>query len=624
MGASGWARAPRALAVVAGALLLFFLVPLTVHAYRFPVGPDVPYYVWSTRLAGDVGLSVTDFRPGLHALLLGLSGGTGLSVVQVMGATAVALAVSAGLAAAALADRGLGRDPLRTILAGVATGAFTARLASGFLANLLFAVLFLAAVAALVGRRRPASATLAAGLLGTAGLAHGLFLAVGASVLGVAAAFRFVGGRRRDPGGAQADLRHLGAAALGGGALAAVGFLGASLGRPLSEEERVHTRDAFLQRAGLQASVGIAYAARLGEAIRAFAVPATLPLAGLGGAVLARAPRLIDPLFGSVLLAWGVVSAGGIVAALVTEEIPAGRVLNFALVLPFVAAVGAISLARWAGSLSRRLGVLLGLVLVAAILAGPFRAWNGTHPFTSDPDLAAVRAAAERAVELPSRTPLVFVIDHRGPHAGFELSRFVNVVRMGLPPERQDEVAFFVGSPEDYAERRPGAHGDPEHDGIAADAFARLGPVLEDDHAAFVLRPFNEEGWDPDAGTPVSETVRLVGDPGLSALPPGDEDVPDTSGLHPALVPFVTVGLLALLTLAGLGWVRWLAPEMEEAERWALSPAAGAAAILLAGVVIDAAGLALGTWGGGALGLALVGSAVAWRRGQDSPAELRT
>jgi hypothetical protein len=90
--------------------------------------------------------------------------------------------------------------------------------------------------------------------------------------------------------------------------------------------------------------------------------------------------------------------------------------------------------------------------------------------------------------------------------------------------------------------------------------------------------------------------------------------VPDTSGLHPALVPFVTLGLLALLTLAGLGWVRWLAPEMEEAERWALSPAAGAAAILLAGVVIDAAGLALGTWGGAALGLALLGSAVAWRR----------
>ncbi len=614
MGVSGSLRAPRMFALVAGTLLVFFLVPVMVHAFPFPVGPDVPYYVWSTRLAGEFGLSVTDFRPGLHALLLALSGGTGLSVLQLLGAVAIALAVSAGLAAAALADRGLGRDPLRTAVIGVATGAFTARLASGFIANLLFAALFLAALAVILGRRRPASAALAAGFLGAAGLSHGLFVAVGAAVLGLAAVARLVTGRRTDPGATQRDLRRMAAAALGGGAITAVGFLGASLGRPLSQEEHVHTRDAFLRRAGLQASVAGAYVSRLGEAVRAFALPATLPLAGVGGAWLARARRAIDPLFGCLLAAWAAVTAGGIAVALATDEIPAGRVLNFALVLPIAAGAGAVGLARWAGSRHRELGAILGVVLFVALLAGPFRAWNATHPFTSRTDLAAVRAAAERIVELPPRTPLVFVIDHHGPHAGFELSRYVNVTRMGLPPERQDDVAFFIGGAEDYEERRPGTAEDSEHDGIAADAFARLGPVLEEDHAAFLLRPFNQEGWDPDAGTSLSPLVRLIGDPGLSARPPGGEDVPDTEGLHPGLLPFVTLGLLALLTLAGLGWVRWLGPAMEEAERWALSPAAGAGAIVLAGVVVDTLGLGLGSWGGAALALALAGSALAWRR----------
>src|SRR5687768_10656377 len=123
-----------AFAAIAVALLLFYLLPLLVRGRPYPVGPDVPFYVWSTRLAGRVGLSVTDFRPGVHAVLLLISGGTGLSALQAAGALAVSLAVSAGLAAGAFAERGLGRDPLRTAAIGLVTGAYTARLASGYLA----------------------------------------------------------------------------------------------------------------------------------------------------------------------------------------------------------------------------------------------------------------------------------------------------------------------------------------------------------------------------------------------------------------------------------------------------------------------------------------------------------
>ncbi|MEX2459462.1 MAG: hypothetical protein WD770_10820 [Actinomycetota bacterium] len=614
MGASGIARARRigagpAYAAVAVGVLALFAAPLVIHDYRLPVGPDVPFYIWSTRLAGEVGLSVTQFRPGFHALLLAGSGTTGLSITEVIGALSIALAVALGLAAAVLSDRGFGRDPVRSAVAGIAVGAFAARMASGFLANLLFAGLFVGALAVLLGRpRRPAP--LAALLLGAAGLAHGLFLVIGAAVLGLGAAIRAVTGRG-DPAGVRADLARLGTTAAGGSAIAALGFTLASLGPPLTEGERAHTRDVLVQRAGLGSLVEGAYLSRWREALRAFSLPVSVPLAAIGSASLRTNP-LLDPMFGSILASWVLVTVGGVVAGFVTSQVPPGRVLNFALVLPLLSAAGIVAVARWVQGRWRGAGVALGAVLFAAVLFGPVRAWNGAHPFTGPTDLGAVEAAGAYVERLPPGTPLVFVIDHGGPRAGFELSRFVNVIRLGLAPDRQDDMHVFVGGPGDYGLRRAGANGDPEHDGIALDALARVESVLAAPHAPLVLRPFNQASWDDDAGTPVAEHVqllrRLVPE---GELTPGDPGAPVNRGLGPVALGFAALGLVVLLGAVGLAWVRALAPALGGAEAVALAPVAGAAAIVLASVLFDAIGLALGSWGGPAVATALVSGLLA-------------
>ena len=613
--AAGLARRPatsadgrRTFLLVAVALLLFFLVPLAAHAWRYPVGADVPYYVWSTRLAGDAGLSVTDFRPGLHAVLLLLSGSTGLSTLQLAGALAVAVAVSTGLAGAVLADRGLGRDPLRSAAVGISVGAYIARLASGFLANLLFAALFVGAVTLLVrGRRREAA--LSAAVLGAAGLSHGLFLLVGAAVLGGAGVLRLLA--RGDGPRVRDDLARLGVAAGGGGAVAIVGFLLAALGRPLSAEERVHSRDALLQRADLSGRVGDAYRARWLEALRAFRPEVSVPLGGLGAAGTWLERRRVDALFVCLLAAWAAVIVAGVVVGLVTSWIPAGRVLNFALVLAVLGALGAVAVGRWVAARRRALGIALGAVLLLALLGGPLRAWSGTHPFVSKPDLAAAAAAGGVIDDLPARTPVLFVIDHRGPHAGFELGRFINVIRMGVPVDRGSDVHFLVGGPDDYLAGRPGANGDPEHDGIARDAFARARPVLTEPHAALLLRPFNQEGWDPTVGRSRGSLVRVLRAPDPEAFPVS-RVAPENTGLHPAFLPLVALGVLLLLALLGAGWVARFGPGLGP-EGWSLAPVVGAAALVLLGVAFDAAGLRLESWGGVATAAGLAASGLAWR-----------
>jgi hypothetical protein len=313
-----------------------------------------------------------------------------------------------------------------------------------------------------------------------------------------------------------------------------------------------------------------------------------------------------------VVVSWATITVVGIAVALVTARLPAGRVLNFALVLPLMGAVGAIAAGRWVGRRRPGAGYALGAVLMIALLSGPFAAWWSTHPFMSAYDLEAANAAAAHADDLPPGTPLVFVIDHRGPHAGFELSRFINVIRMGLPADRNDDAQFFVGSAADYAARRPGRTGDVEHDGIARDAFERVRPSLSDIHAAYLPRTFNKDGWDPEAGRPLGELVRLLASPTADRFPT-TEVAPENGGLPTALLPVVALAVLGVLALLGAGWVAWLGPGLD-AQGWALAPAAGAGSLVLFGVAADGLGLHLSAWGGAVAFVALVASILAWRR----------
>src|SRR5438309_2818482 len=164
------------LAVVLG-LLALYLAPVFLTGARLPFGSDAAYYVWMSRLAGSAGLAASGFRAGSHALLFGASSVSGVDLLRSIGPLDVALEIALGLAAAALVCTTIGFSRARFVVVGIVTSAYAARMATGYLANLLFLVLLLAAIAVLLADRRRVSLGLAAALLVAAGLAHGAFLA---------------------------------------------------------------------------------------------------------------------------------------------------------------------------------------------------------------------------------------------------------------------------------------------------------------------------------------------------------------------------------------------------------------------------------------------------------------
>src|SRR3954464_3053866 len=167
---------------VALSLAAFYLVPIFLTGARLPLGSGAAYYTWMTRLAGYAGLAPAGFRAGAHALLLGASTLSPLSPLQAIAPLDVALEISLGLAAGALVTTMMGYRRATFVVVGVLTSAFAARMATGYLANLLFMVLFLAALVLLLADRRRGTLALATALLAAAGLAHLPFLAFGVAV----------------------------------------------------------------------------------------------------------------------------------------------------------------------------------------------------------------------------------------------------------------------------------------------------------------------------------------------------------------------------------------------------------------------------------------------------------
>ena len=62
------------LAGLAVGLLAWACAPFLLQVLRTPLGPDVPVYLWWTRIAGAEGLAAVGERPGTAALALALAG----------------------------------------------------------------------------------------------------------------------------------------------------------------------------------------------------------------------------------------------------------------------------------------------------------------------------------------------------------------------------------------------------------------------------------------------------------------------------------------------------------------------------------------------------------------------
>ena len=516
-------------------------------------------YLWWTRLAGYEGLSAVGNRPGIPALALVLDGTLHLPLVATLAGLESVFGVAIGLGSAALV-RGMERGRAAWVLAGILAGTFAVHLAAGYLANLAFAALFLAAAVTL-GRAERRATVAAAVLLGASGLAHPLFFLLGVAILAISAALAW----RID----RAEAGRVAAAALGGGATLGAGLLLLSIGPgPLSVDT---SRDGFLRRAGLGDALRSIYLDRFLHRWTRYVQWASVPLA-IGGL------RDATGFEGRFLRAWGITLVAGVGVALATGVAPADRFITFGYVVPILAALGLVRLWRALGS-RRALAVAVTGALTGAMLAGALIAWVRQEPFLSELEVSRVATAARYAAGTATGTALVFVVNDVEPSVTFLATRAANVIRAGMPPDRIWDVVLRVPWPEAPAptERWELAHLTRD-DALAAEQAANGA-------ATFILAPFDRLDT-PSGSGPVSEGV-FVTPPSIAPRPVIDPLEPSS----PAQIALAALTVFALLGAAGYGWAR--AGSSNTWKAVALAPAFGTAVIVVLGIALELAGLSL-------------------------------
>jgi hypothetical protein len=586
------------IAVLGSLLIRVFLWPTLRHHYPFPVGPDVPVYLWWTRVAEYGGISMASERPGAPALIGTLQGVLGQGVVGALAGLQYALGPVIGLAAAALA-RGRGRTLSRGgwLAAGVLAGAWATFLGGGYVSNLVFAAAFLAAAAALARRTRR-GAVVAALVLGGGALTHPGFFVVGAIVLGMTAGWAALHeggfGWRTDSGRVATAL---------GGALAifGVGLAVAQIGPPRVPGET--SGDAFLRHVGQLEALRRSYLDRYLDNWRRYSPFMTTALA-LAGVFRAHgfARRF--------LVSWALVSAAGLVFGAATGWYPPDRVLMFAFCLPLLAAFGLVllgeKLGRW------WLAWPVGIVLVALIVAPAVRDWRDSFPYMSPDEVTHMNLTARIAVDRsPPGTPLIYVADSHDPaEALFLLTHTANVARATVPPDRANDVHVFLGSPSDLAAGHASVIGDPTYDTASSWSLAQIPPGP---HLTFVIGEEIRDPaelatpgltlWDPNIAT--SEGSPMA----LAPLP--NELAP----VEPRKILAGTWRTFLLLLVLGLGW-SWFALG-DVASGVAAAPAFAAPILALTAYALEQLGAPLGSAGWSVLACALSGglgyALLAWR-----------
>lgn len=554
------------------AVLLFVLLwPYVVDGFRFGVGPDVPVYLWWTRVGASEGLSTVGSRPGAPALAAALGGTLSLSAAAVTAGLASALGVAVGGAAAALVRVPGGRASKAWLLAGLLAGVFSVHLVAGYLGNLVLAVTFVAAAACLAGDRR--SWWAAALLLAGGGLAHPPFLVHAIVVLLGAAALAWRAGARD-------EVRDIALAVTAGGLVAGAGVLAtvAGLG-PIDAET---SRDGYLRRVGLDAQLIDAYRERFRLRAARYVQWISVPLAVAG-------TTAADGFLLRFLISWLVVMAIGIPVGYVTGWLPPDRLVTFGFAVPIAAALGLVWVHRRLGArpwLARALVVVLaGWMIVGALLA-----WGRQRPFISPNEAGLAREASILSTYAREGSPAVFIVDDPDATATFLGARAANILRAAADPDRAADTYVFVGTVSDYFAGRPTVRGDPEYDALSR---LTLADIPEDAGSlVFVLAPFYR------GGDPGSDPRLFEHEPGMWV----SESLPEfaVAYMHrplefgpstPLAIASATIAILAMLTVLGLGYA--LVSFDDRVRAIATAPAFGAAALTLAAVALDRLGLRL-------------------------------
>jgi hypothetical protein len=500
-----------------------------------------------------------------------VGGALHLSPVAVTAGLEVALGVAVGLASCAFARACEGAARAAWVLAGVLASLFAVHLVAGYLSNLIFAVGFLGACAAVAtGRRRATVAALL--LLGGGGLAHPQFFVLGAGVLVLGAAWaRFA---RHDAD----EFARLAWTVGGSAALVGAGLLSMAFGpAPLSPDT---SRDGFMRRVGLDRAVRSAYVDRFVHRWTRYVQWVSLPLAGVGF------PRP-GGTGGRILRAWLVVIVAGIPVGLATGWFPADRLITFGYSVPILAAFGTLWLfdRLSAGRGGERAALMACGLVVALMAAGSLIAWNRQDPFIGRVQTDELEVVNRYAAAAPPHVPIVVSVrsaDGTGTFAA-------NVIRASVPPDRIADVHVVVtdiasgGTPPDEAWRRLSAVTAREAQAAIAGGGGRALLVRVDAAFPFELTADAE----PVVGSGV--TVTANGFALSAAVAPVDPLVPSS----PAGIAIASVGVLALLWIAGYGWARTAVDPVAAA---ALAPVFGLASLIVAAIVADRVGVPLDGW----------------------------
>jgi hypothetical protein len=556
-------------------LLALLLRPTVQHGWPFGVGPDFPVYLWWTRVAIAKGISLVGSRPGTPALLAVLRGTLHMQLVPVVAGTQYALAPAMALAAIALVRGRTAGGRWAWVLVGSLSGLFAVHLAGGYLSNLIFAVTFVAAGAALAARSIRGTVT-AAVLLGGGGLAHPEFFALGAMILAAAGAWAFV--QNGEHG--RSDARRV-AGALVGGAIVGAGLLSMLIGPSRLSVDT--SKDAFLRRAGLHQMLEKTYRDRFREKAHLYAPITLLVLAYPGYTRLSGFARRF-------LLAWGIISLAAVPVGLVTGLFPPERILTFGFAFPILAALGVVWV--WERLEARRwLALAAAAALVATMAFIWVGAWSQQQTFMSPEEVTNLNTAARIAATLPPGTPLIFVVNDVDLTAIFLATHAENVIRATLPPDRVRDAYVYVGDSANLRAGVPTVRGHIQYDTLSRVMMQQIppGPV-----AIFVVKDLNrvpEALTDPSLFRWSAGVTSSVPDPRpLAALP--DE----LASSSPKTIAIGSIAVFVLMLLVGLGWSLWAFGETTGAVT--MAPAFGAAILAIVGLAAELIGVPIsGSWG---------------------------
>ncbi len=554
-------------------------------------GSDAFGYAWQIRAIGVWSLGSVGARPGvagLGAVLQGLRVLPDPVAPPVLGLS-VGVALSLCAAAAVRMAFRLARWELAVIAAFVALWTGTARMGSGYLANLMSLVAFVAALAIVLGsdRRKVSAGSVACAL--ASGLIHPVFLAVYGGMCLVWALFSSTGKARADEGG----LRERGGGPIE--ALTAVIIAGAGVAVVMFVLLKIHLADIFdlqVQQLG----------ERLAQSASRTFPPVALITMVLGVAVLwlgrgGRASSRVCRLG----LGWLAVCLGGALIGAVRASFPGHRALMVALPLPVVSGLGMAGVIAWAARPKTKL-VRLGAVTAAVA------ATVATLVFFAKPSINLYRGPTATPTSMQvlaymnqvrPDVPVVVLMQPADLNGILLWKARFNEIRAFAPPDQIGRIVGYIGRPDQALAGLQTIIADPS--GPAAIAFNRVSEHLWRDYGAQVSDPASIVLVPKDFVGPNSWDSLVAGSQGLAAPDLAVLRGPVPRGLTATSAPTLPVNrawvctILTLLTLglAGGGFaVRTLASrDASMLDAVALAPAFGLVALTLAGLAVAAVGL---------------------------------